>query len=88
MSVQWRRTAAHGAGFNVRGDARSERVSEVWKKRFSPFRDRAWMHCGPCSTCAQWDACLGGSMHNRADDGTLQRCTAQLLGAASERIAG
>jgi radical SAM protein with 4Fe4S-binding SPASM domain len=67
------------AAFNVQGDARRQKVSEVWNKGFSVFRDRAWLRCGPCQTCGEWDACLGGSLHNRADDGALQRCTAQLL---------
>lgn len=67
------------AGFNVQGDARTERVSDVWRERFRPFRDRARLRRGPCATCAEWSACLGGSMHDRDDDGDLMRCTARTL---------
>lgn len=69
------------SAFNTQGDARTQRVSEVWKSRFQPFRDRGWLRQGTCASCAEWDGCLGGSMHNRGDDGELQRCTAQLIAA-------
>jgi radical SAM protein with 4Fe4S-binding SPASM domain len=73
-----------GASFNVQGDARTERVSELWKSRFERFRDRQWLRQGACATCEQWNACLGGSLHNRTNDGQLQRCTAQLVGAIAQ----
>jgi radical SAM protein with 4Fe4S-binding SPASM domain len=66
--------------FNVQGDARTERVSDVWRDRFRPFRDRAWLKAGGCASCAEWSACLGGSMHNREGDGTMTRCTGSVLG--------
>lgn len=74
------------SAFNQQGNARQERVSDVWKRGFGAFRDRGWLRCGPCAECGQWDACLGGSLHNRADDGTLLRCTARVLGAAGDRV--
>lgn len=67
------------AGFNVQGDARRERVSRVWRERFRPFRERAWLKQGACRTCRDWTACLGGSLHNRDDSGRLVRCTARML---------
>lgn len=67
------------AGFNVQGDARSERVSDVWRERFKTFRDRTRLRRGPCESCPEWSACLGGSMHDRDDDGTLVRCTSRTL---------
>lgn len=67
------------AAFNVQGDARSERVSTVWHQRFRPFRDRARLRRGRCATCREWDACLGGSMHDRDDDGNPVRCMAWTL---------
>ncbi len=67
------------AGFNVQGDARTQRVSDVWRDGFRPFRERDRLRRGPCAECAQWKACLGGSMHNRDDQGNLVRCTARIL---------
>ena len=67
------------ASFNVQGDARTERVSGVWRDRFRPFRDRARLRTGPCASCREWAACLGGSMHDRDDDGNLARCMARTL---------
>ncbi len=65
--------------FNVQGDARTERVSDVFRDRFRPFRDRAWLKQGDCAQCREWNACLGGSLHNRTADGHLTRCTEPLL---------
>lgn len=67
------------SGFNVQGDARTERVSTVWKRRFERFRERSWLRTGPCATCGDWEGCLGGSLHNRGDCGELLRCTARML---------
>jgi radical SAM protein with 4Fe4S-binding SPASM domain len=67
------------SGFNVQGDAGTQRVSEVWRDRFRPFRDRARLRRGPCASCREWAACMGGSMHDRDDDGNLARCMARTL---------
>ena len=66
------------AGFNLQGDALAERVSTIWRERFHPFRDRAWLRPA-CGGCADWESCLGGSMHHRDDQGGLTRCTATVL---------
>lgn len=67
------------SGFNVQGDTRKERILDVWRERFLPFRDREWLRKGTCISCSEWQACLGGSLHNREDDGSLTRCTARIL---------
>jgi len=67
------------SGFNVQGHVRTDRVLDVWRDRFRPFRERAWLKCDECSSCREWSACLGGSLHDRRDDGSLLRCTARLL---------
>lgn len=70
------------AGFNAQGNALEERVSKIWRERFRPFRDRAWLKQGACAGCGEWEACLGGSMHNRDEAGGLVRCSASGLRAA------
>ena len=70
------------AGFNTQGTALEERVSRIWRERFRPFRDRSWLRQGECAGCRDWEACLGGSMHNRDDAGGLVRCSASGLRAA------
>jgi radical SAM protein with 4Fe4S-binding SPASM domain len=67
------------SGFNVQGDATKERVSAIWSREFKPFRHRGWLKQGPCETCREWNACAGGSLHNRGEHGELTRCTARLL---------
>lgn len=70
------------SGFNVQGDARVDRVSEVWRDRFQPFRNRSRLHQGQCASCSEWAVCQGGSMHDRDDDGNLVRCMARTLRSA------
>lgn len=67
------------SAFNVQGDVRTDRISDIWRDRFQPFRDREWLRKGDCETCSQWTFCLGGSLHNRDDEGVLTRCTAHHL---------
>jgi radical SAM protein with 4Fe4S-binding SPASM domain len=67
------------ARFNTQGDARTERVSRVWATRFGEFRERTWLRQGACVDCRELASCLGGSMHNRDDQGRLTRCTKHLL---------
>jgi radical SAM protein with 4Fe4S-binding SPASM domain len=67
------------SSFNTQGDARTQRVVDIWRSRFQPFRDRGWLRQGGCASCNEWPLCLGGSMHNRDDSGALTRCTANVL---------
>jgi radical SAM protein with 4Fe4S-binding SPASM domain len=67
------------SSFNIQGDARTERISKIWKERFTVFRQRSWLKQEDCGSCREWDACLGGSMHNRDDHGKLTRCTAKII---------
>jgi len=47
----------------VQGNVRTEDFATVWEERFEAYRDRAWMRRGPCVGCAEWDRCLGNSLH-------------------------
>lgn len=56
------------------GDLRKERFSAIWRDRFEKFRDREWLRSGECVDCGDWDYCVGGSLHNRKPDGTMNPC--------------
>jgi radical SAM protein with 4Fe4S-binding SPASM domain len=47
----------------AQGNVRTDDLAKVWEERFEAFRDRAWMRRGPCVECAEWDRCLGNSLH-------------------------
>ncbi len=55
----------------VQGNIRTDDLAEVWRDRFSAFRDRRWMATGRCADCADWASCQGNSMH-LWDDETRQ----------------
>ena len=56
------------------GNIYKDKFSEVWENGFQVYRDREWMHTGPCAYCDVWDFCKGNGMHLRDDDGQLLRC--------------
>ena len=70
--------------FSVAGDLRSESFASLWKDGFREFRNRRWLHKGMCSRCVEWRYCQGGSMHDRAADGTPLRCNALRVRRALE----
>lgn len=48
----------------VEGNARVERLSDVWRERYGRYRDReGTRRCGPCASCSWWSYCEGGSLH-------------------------
>lgn len=56
------------------GNIYQDRFSEVWADRFGTYRNREWMHTGPCADCDMWNYCQGSGMHLRDDDGKLLLC--------------
>lgn len=56
------------------GNIYKERFTDVWERRFAPYRNHEWMHTGVCSDCTMWDYCLGNGMHLRDDAGELMLC--------------
>ena len=56
------------------GNIYKDKFSDVWENKFQTYRDREWMHTGPCADCDVWDFCKGNGMHLRDDDGQLMRC--------------
>ena len=56
------------------GNIYKDKFTDVWENKFQPYRDREWMHTGPCADCNMWDFCQGNGMHLRRDDGSLMLC--------------
>lgn len=56
------------------GNIYKEKFTDVWERRFIPYRNHEWMHTGICSDCKMWDFCLGNGMHLRDDNGRLLLC--------------
>lgn len=56
------------------GNIYKDKFSEVWENKFQPYRDREWMHTGPCSDCDAWEFCQGNGLHLREDDGSIMLC--------------
>ena len=52
---------------------------DVWEHRFQPYRNREWMHTGPCADCHLFRYCQGNGMHLRDSDGHLLLCHLQRL---------
>lgn len=56
------------------GNIYKERFTDVWENKFQSYRQREWMHVGPCANCDAWDFCMGNGMHLRDNDGNLMLC--------------
>jgi len=56
------------------GNIYNDRFTEVWANKFQPYREREWMHTGPCADCTAWEFCQGNGMHLRDDEGGLMLC--------------
>ena len=56
------------------GNIYKERFTDVWENKFQVYREREWMHTGPCADCDMWEFCQGNGMHLREDDGSLMLC--------------
>ena len=56
------------------GNIYKDRFTDVWENKFQPYRNREWMHTGPCADCDVWEFCQGNGMHLRNNDGNLMLC--------------
>lgn len=56
------------------GNIYKNRFIDIWENKFQPYRQREWMHTGPCADCDAWDFCQGNGMHLRDDEGRLLLC--------------
>ena len=56
------------------GNIYKERFTDVWERRFAPYRNHEWMHTDVCSDCKMWNYYLGNGMHLRDDAGRLLLC--------------
>ena len=56
------------------GNIYKDRFTDVWENKFQPYREREWMHTGPCSDCKMWEFCLGNGIHLRDNDGKMLLC--------------
>lgn len=64
---------------SIRSDYRQGNISkdsfwQVWNNRFIPYRDRQWMHAGPCQGCDVFKYCQGNGMHLRDEHGMPMLC--------------
>ena len=56
------------------GNIYQDSFTDVWNKKFEPYRNREWMQTDQCVTCDMWHYCKGNGMHLRDDDGKLMLC--------------
>jgi len=63
------------------GNIYQDDFMDVWEHRFQPYRNREWMHTGPCADCHLFRYCQGNGMHLRDGDGNLLLCHVQRLGS-------
>jgi radical SAM protein with 4Fe4S-binding SPASM domain len=68
----------------IEGDLRTERIRDVWERKYQRFRDREWLKKGDCKECGEWDYCHGGPMHKRLGDGTMLDCLYQTLSQSKD----
>jgi radical SAM protein with 4Fe4S-binding SPASM domain len=47
----------------IQGNVRTEKFSDVWKNKFTLFRNKNRNACEKCLNCKNWKECLGGSYH-------------------------
>ncbi len=67
----------------IQGNIRTDRLEEVWERRFQMFRDRSWMRrAARCGECPEFPACQGNSLHLwDAELGGPKICHHQMLSA-------
>lgn len=56
------------------GNIYKDKFTDVWENGFQAYRDREWMHYGPCTDCEMWRYCQGNGMHLRDNEGDLLLC--------------
>ena len=58
----------------VQGNIYKDDFLDVWKNKYQPYRDRAWMKKDECADCRYWKYCRGNGMHLRDENGRLVQC--------------
>jgi radical SAM enzyme (rSAM/lipoprotein system) len=48
----------------VQGNIYRDNFYEVWKTKYTPFRNREWTRTGQCEKCTDYSYCLGNGLHN------------------------
>lgn len=67
-------------GGYAQGSIYKDDFTDVWERRFGPYRDRSWMKKDECAGCSYFKYCRGGGMHLRDDKGRLLFCHMQRFG--------
>ncbi len=48
------------------GNILTDDFANVWQNKFREYRDKNWLKTGICSSCPEWNFCLGSSIHLRS----------------------
>lgn len=56
------------------GNIYKDKFTDIWEKRFKPYRNREWMRTDQCVACDMWNYCQGNGMHLRDNEGHLMLC--------------
>lgn len=52
----------------IQGNIYKDNFHQIWKNKFTPFRDRNWTRKGMCSDCKDHADCQGNGFHNWQGD--------------------
>ena len=64
----------------IQGNVRRDRFSDVWRERFTQFRDPSYRSCAKCEECTEYPFCGGDSFHTwNFDDGRPELCFKDIL---------
>jgi len=59
----------------IQGNIYRDNFAEVWKNKYTLFRDRSWTKTGECASCSFFKYCEGNGMHLRNEEtGELLFC--------------
>ena len=56
------------------GNIATDQFWDVWQNRFQLYRNRTWLHTGPCAHCEMLRYCDGNGLHLRDEGGQLTLC--------------
>jgi len=70
----------------IQGDLRTDKIIEVWKRKYMQYREKNWLKRGVCQICKEWNYCHGGPMHKRLINGSLDSCVFLQLFTAGYNI--
>lgn len=63
----------------LEGNIKKDNITKVWNNKFQKYRHFDWKKTNECETCSEWNACDGGPMHYRLEDGGMVFCLYQTL---------